>query len=411
MKMFKERPVLGWGGGGWETAYRAYQSYMYNSNQVHGYYFQVMVETGLLGILVVLGIWGSFLYLTHRLYHTAKGNDPKQALVLTVTAAALMLGLHAVIDFDLSLSAITLVLWMMFGLVVSPALSGQKSDERKSNKYVPGNNTVLAGASVAALVIMVFAGCLACSNYKAAEASKALKKQDYNRAAAYLEEAVSYNPVNYAYYNNLSRVYQQQGKMDKAIENSKQAIALNRFNPTPYIDLANLYYNSDNNDEAILNAEQALKLAPFQIQWYENLSRLYFLAGYVNLIDDKKDLAKDNFVKAAGVTELINSRVNSLSDQEKRLWKDAPMLSATPAVSLNVGSSLYLLGRWPEAETYLQAAMREDKSKGEAAIWLSLLKDKQGKAQEAKDLLGQAQQLAPNVAKGYVGLRGLAILE
>ncbi|TEB04621.1 Tetratricopeptide repeat protein [Pelotomaculum schinkii] len=411
MKMFKERPILGWGGGGWEAAYRSYQSYLYNSNQVHGYYFQVMVETGVLGILVVLGIWGSFLYLTHRLYHGAKSNAPRQALVLTITSAAVMLGLHAVIDFDLSLSAITLVLWMMFGLTVSPALSGKKQDARKGKKYVPANNTVLAGASVAALVIMVFAGCLAWSNYKAAEAGKSLQKQDGNKAVAYMEEAIAYNPVNYLYYSNLSRIYQQQGKTDEAIAQLEQAINLNRYNPALYTDLANLYFNSKNYDEAVLNAERSLTLAPFQIQWYEVLSRIYFLGGYMELIDGKKDLAKDNFVKAIGVPELIKSRVNSLSDQEKRLWKDAPMLSATPAVSLNAGSSLYLLGMWPEAETYLQTAMQDENNKGEAAVWLSLLKDKQGKAQEARDLLEQAKELSPQIANSYESLKNLEILE
>jgi len=54
IKMFKERPILGWGGGGWEEAYRAYQSYLYYSNQVHSHYFQIMVEAGLVGLMAIL---------------------------------------------------------------------------------------------------------------------------------------------------------------------------------------------------------------------------------------------------------------------------------------------------------------------------------------------------------------------
>ena len=87
------------------------------------------------------------------------------------------------------------------------------------------------------------------------------------------------------------------------------------------------------------------------------------------------------------------------------------MLSATPAVSLNVGSCMYLLGRWAEAEPYLITALQDDKSKGEATVWLSILKDKQGKAQEAKDLLEQAKQLAPKTAEGYESLKRLEILK
>ena len=110
MKMFTERPLIGWGGGGWQEAYRAYQSYFYNSNQVHGHYFQIMVEVGILGILVMLGIWVSFLYIGHKLYHGAKENTSTRFLLLTITMAAVSIGLHAVIDFDLSLSALALVL-------------------------------------------------------------------------------------------------------------------------------------------------------------------------------------------------------------------------------------------------------------------------------------------------------------
>ena len=409
MKMFKERPLLGWGGGGWEAAYRSYQSYFYNSNQVHGYYFQVMVETGILGILVVLGIWGNFLYLTHRLYHGAKGNAPRQALVLTVTAAAVSLGLHAVIDFDLSLSAITLVLWMMFGLAVSPALSGNKKGVRTSKKYVPSNNLVLAGASAAALIIFLFASCLAWSNYNSALAYQFLQKKDSSRAVAQLQKAVFYNPFNYLNYSNLARVYQQQGKLDEATEQALQASELSRYNPAVYSDLANLYYNSKNYEQAVSNAEQTLALAPFQLQWYEVLSRIYFLAGYMDLIDGKRDLAKDYLVKTANLPELLKDRVDGLSEQEKRLWKDAPLLAVTPAINLNVGASQYLLGNWAGAESNLRSAMQDVKIKGEAAVWLSILKGKQGENQEARELLEQAKNLAPEFAANYEGLKALEI--
>jgi glycosyltransferase involved in cell wall biosynthesis len=116
IKMFKERPILGWGGGGWEEAYRAYQSYLYYSNQVHSHYFQIMVEAGLVGLVAILGIWFSFLLLTHRLYHGAKEDAGKRLLIWTITAASVAVGFHAAIDFNLSLSALAIVLWTLFGL-------------------------------------------------------------------------------------------------------------------------------------------------------------------------------------------------------------------------------------------------------------------------------------------------------
>ncbi|NHM28235.1 hypothetical protein G7K71_14860 [Desulfofundulus sp. TPOSR] len=117
MIMIKDRPLLGWGGGGWEEAYRAYQGYLYNSNEVHSHYFQVAVETGVVGLLVLLGIWVSYLWAAHRAYWKAPAGSTSRAMVWAMTAGALAVGLHAAVDFDLSLSALTLALWTLFACV------------------------------------------------------------------------------------------------------------------------------------------------------------------------------------------------------------------------------------------------------------------------------------------------------
>ncbi|MEW6426332.1 MAG: collagen-like protein, partial [Bacillota bacterium] len=126
LAMLKTRPLLGWGGGGWEEAYRAFQGYLYNSNEVHSYYFQVAVETGVLGLLVVLGLWAAFFWAAHRAYRAAAAGVERKTLVWTLFAAALAVGGHAVIDFDLSLSALTIALWTVFaGVRVLGGLPGE----------------------------------------------------------------------------------------------------------------------------------------------------------------------------------------------------------------------------------------------------------------------------------------------
>ncbi|NPV74720.1 MAG: hypothetical protein HPY89_13310, partial [Pelotomaculum sp.] len=107
-------------------------------------------------------------------------------------------------------------------------------------------------------------------------------------------------------------------------------------------------------------------------------------------------------------------KMAALNDTEKKLWNVAPLMEPTPAVKLNVGASQYLLGRWAGAEAGLQAALSsektDDKTKGEASLWLALLRDKQGRPQEAQEYLTQAQKLAPELAKGYEELRKLEVL-
>lgn len=407
MKMFKERPILGWGGGGWQEAYQAYQSYMYNSRQVHGHYFQIMVEAGILGLMVILSIWASFLYAAHRLYHGAKDNNTTRFLVWTITIAAVSIGLHAAIDFDLSLSALALVLWTMFGLIRGIGIySGAKTEEKKSKKYVPLNNTVLIGVSIASVLIVLFAGSLAAAGN---DARQALQEQNYEKGISLLQKAASYNPFNAENHSNLARIYQLQGQYDAGITETQKAIELGKYSALRYADLAGLNMGKKNNEEAINAAGNALSLAPFQIQWYELLSRTYFFAGYNELTSGNREVAKQYFEKTLQVPVMIQNQMDKLTETEKRLWKDAPPLSSTPGVKLNIGASEYILGQWAEAEADLQAASQDDKSKGEAMLWLSLLKDKQGKTQEAKDFLQQVNQLSPQLVKSYEGLKGLPI--
>ncbi|MGB9905264.1 MAG: hypothetical protein ACPLQO_11460, partial [Desulfotomaculales bacterium] len=107
-----------------------------------------------------------------------------------------------------------------------------------------------------------------------------------------------------------------------------------------------------------------------------------------------------------------NARVASLGEREKRLWKDAPMLAPTPRVRLSTGQARCLLGRPAEAEADLQAAASADdrQLKGEALLWLALAKEKQGRAQEAQDLLAQAKEINKSAGDTFEALKKLPLL-
>lgn len=414
MKMFIERPVIGWGGGGWEEAYRAYQGYFYNSNEVHGHYFQIMVEVGTIGILVMLGIWISFLYVCHKLYHGARENKGTRLLVLAITVAALSIGGHAVIDFDLSLSALALVLWTFFGLARGIGIysSCTAVEEKKSKKFIPPNYSVLAAVSVFSIIVIFFAGSLAMAGNYVVQAGKNMQSKRLNTGVDLLQKSISYNPLNADTYNNLARVYQAQGKYDEAIAEAGKAINLSKYSATRYAELARLCFNGKKSSgDAVSAAEKALSLAPFQVNWYELLARTYFTVGYNELASGNREPAKQYFEKALQVPERMQSKIASLNETERRLWKDAPLLSPTPGIKLCVGESQYILGMWIESEANLNAALQDDNSKGEAALWLSILKDKQGKTQEAKELFDLANQLVPQMARGYEELKNVTVLK
>ncbi|OPZ75654.1 MAG: O-Antigen ligase [Firmicutes bacterium ADurb.Bin456] len=412
--MFKERPVLGWGGGGWEEAYRAHQSFLYNSNQVHGYYFQIMVETGVLGLTVIFGIWFCFLLLTHKLYHGAREDSGARPLLAAITAAAIAIGLHAAIDFNLSLSALALVLWAFFGLAGGiGGYTGLKTEVKKGRSGAAAGYGPMLALSAGLIVVVVFSGTLAAGNSYSKQAGTAFQKQDYNKGLALLQKASSTNPFNAGYHSNLASIYSRAGALDQAALEAREAVRMSRYNSQRYADLASIQLSLKNYDAVLEYSEKALALSPFQIKWYGTVARSYFIVGYNEFINGARNEARNHLEAAAGVPARIEAQMSKVGETQRKLWNVAPLMSAEADMNVNLsaGSAQYLLGRLAEAGPLLQIALQDEKTKGEAAFWLALTREKQGQEQEAGEYLSLAQNLVPELAKGYEGLKALPALE
>ncbi len=107
LKLVRLRPLLGYGGGGWEALYHSVQSAPYWSTQAHEALLQAWVGGGLLSMLALLGLGIGVAVYAIR----ARGADGTGALVWGLGAGALGLWLHSLADFDLSIPAVALLLW------------------------------------------------------------------------------------------------------------------------------------------------------------------------------------------------------------------------------------------------------------------------------------------------------------
>lgn len=419
LKMIRLRPALGWGGGGWQEAYRAFQGYLYNSTQIHSYYVQVAVETGIIGLTVVVGIWGSFLLAAHRLWRRVREDAYRRHLVGALTVAAVAIGLHALIDFDLSLAALTLVLVALFGLTLALGRIYAPTVGKPRKSYRGPSTTVLVVASLAAAAAAGLGAGLAVAGTYGEEAGRYVRQGNYDAAIRSLQKAVAYNPFNADYHAQLARLYQAQGRYDQAMAEAHRAAGRSRYAASRQADLAAIAYAAGKPAEAVGYAEAAVNLAPFQVHWYELLSRTAFLAGLAELTGDpdrpgSRDSARGYFEKAAGVPERIRARMDTLGPEERRLWSVAPPMAPTPVIRLNAGAAQYFLKQWPAAETDLRAAAEagegDKATRGEAYLWLAVLKDRQGQSAAAGDFLKKARELVPEYAAGYETLKALPLV-
>lgn len=414
MKMVEERPLLGWGGGGWQEAYRSYQGYLYNSNQVHSYYLQLLVEAGAAGLSAALGIWGMFLYMAHRLYRSLKDYDDK-ILTAALFAAALAIGGHAIIDFNLSLSALTIALFTLFGITAGIYANKSRQPEEAGKKIkVSDRDRVKSLISLSAVTAFCLTAIIASSSFSAAEgnrkdAAAALEKGDLKTAADIMALSTSNNPFKSEFDSGLAMLYAQQGNTGQAIDQMQKALAKAGHNSRNQIQLAGYHLASGQYENAVAQAEKALLNAPYQIEWYEVLSQIYFYSGTGLLQGGKKDEARLMFSKVAEVENRIGEKVSGLGDLERKLWNVAPMLAPTPAVNLYSGAALTLSGKYAGAEESLNKALAGEKTKGEALLWLAVLSSKKGDNTASAGYLNQASALMPNAKDHFDRLSNLKI--
>lgn len=417
IEMFKEKPLLGWGGGGWEEAYRSFQDYLYNSNEVHSFYFQVGVETGLLGLLAVAGIWLSFLLLIFKLYRRSKGEMERFQTAWVLLAAFLVTGGHALIDFDLSLSALTLVVWTVFGItggMANPAGGAAEPAPRKKRAGTGLPNGIpVALASLATILVLVPALLLAQSHAYAQQAGQYLQARQIDKGQANLEKAAAYNPYNPDIRVTLSQIYRAKSDHEKSLAQALRAVELSPYNAQRRFNLADAYIASGQYQKAVEQAEKAVELAPFQQQWYEVLAERYFLAGYDILEKGDQQQAKEYLQKAAQLPDRMKSIAESLPELYNKMWTSGPRLAPTPPIFFSAGAAKYQLGDYSTAEQYLQEAVKinDNNIKGQALLWLALTADKQGQSGRSEQLLKQAGELIPDAGERYNHVKGLSVFK
>jgi len=431
LAMFVRRPVLGWGGGGWQAAYRVFQSYLYNSNQVHSYYLQLMVEMGAVGIVAVIGLWYSFLRLTHRLFH-GSADPQRKLLVWTVTMVAVELGAHALIDFDLALSALFLVVWVMFGVAWALHRMGKESRVVRERKrvYVPLNHTVLAGSTACTVVIVLLGLTLAVSHAAAQDAvaqynqlqsaGQAQSQYQEYQLVSDLKKAAAYNPLNPemdglpggSVDTALALLdLDQQGQAAAGVALAQKAVALDGYNASNYDTLARLY-NADNQpDKAVQAEEKAVALAPFQQQWYDALANVEVMAGVGELSGARKDPAQARafFQDSLRLPARMTAQNDTRNALEKQLQVVGPALQPTPMINLSMGVADYFLGHYDRAAQEMKAAQSDNSLKDQALLWQSVLDQKTGKAAESAALRAQVQKDQPDLAAQYGYLAGLSL--
>lgn len=201
IKIFKDHALTGAGGGAWKNLYRQYQTQPYNTTETHNFYVQYATEAGVIG-LAALGT--VIILLLIGMVKTIKDKSG----YLHIYLGALLLLSHSFIDFNLSLTAVGYILWLLIGIVGSHiSEKAIDKDYLKYSKYV----VLLISFFVAFSSVSIYYGTRVGS--QAVVSVRDDKNPD--KAILLFEKASKFDRYNAAYGYDLAQVLNNQLRKTK----------------------------------------------------------------------------------------------------------------------------------------------------------------------------------------------------
>lgn len=420
LQIVKDHPILGAGGGAWETLYHQYQSYGYWSTQVHNHFIQLWMETGTLGFTAFLALWAFLLWRGFTIWR--RQPSPFAAGPL---AGALALGAHSLIDFNLSLSAVSIALWSLVGAVeagarepqtLGNATGGAAGAAAKSAnveyRFLP-RLAVYGGGTMAALgVLMLLAGFAA--GQRGAAALNAGRGEEAQRL---FQEAVKYDPLTASYHVDLGQTYavqasakQDRGLMAEAGRAFAAGLARDPNNPNLKALYGSYLLQTGQIQEGLAAMEEALKFHQYEAQRYEQLAGAYLAVAKGLLTQDRlpPDVSPKDARQYVDKALALRPKLKDLSASVPKWVVDSLRTPAdTPNLRAFWGVAEVMKGQYKEGEADLQSAFQagvHPSMKAEVQIWLAESQRAQGKMNEARASLAAARQGGPEAqqAEGLV---------
>lgn len=256
--MIKEKPLFGYGLGTFGTVYPKYRIEGAEETQfAHNSYLQVWAETGLIGFISFIMIWGTALYVFVRKTRNPGLSFPHTAAGLAVAAFAF----HSLVDFDFSIPALSFLAFYFLGIVDT------RHTEKPLKLDVHKNKLIILLLCVLFIVMAnkYITGFLDAQAYYDAAKYVYREERDVNQAVELLNDAIQINPSNPKLYFLLGSMYLNEGQVINAIDALEDAVARDQHRASYHYQLGKAYLQSGENqfsDKAIIEFSKAMQYNP-----------------------------------------------------------------------------------------------------------------------------------------------------
>jgi O-antigen ligase len=354
-KIIKDKFFIGAGGGAWGSLYFMYQSYFYLSNQVHNYFMQFWIETGTIGMIILL-LWLVFIFrhvYRYRKRNNDNSDDGNNLLSAGLTAVCISLLAHSIIDFDLTLGAVSLLLWIAVGLIM---VLTDNDDRINKGKYKTVEIIVMV---VVCIGMLSFVVNMKSASTNAQEGVEYGIEKEYEKSITYFEKAVRQYSLSASYKIDLAKLYnvisldqdkKQIVDKDKYMEVDKlikESIKLEPYNPEIYTEATSLCFNRGMIENGLKYLENVTKVQPFKPENYDLEADAYLKLG-INYLNNKDyDNAEKYFNKVLEIPDRIKEINKKILKPISVTDKTIEMLERTEFLLNNYKDpeSLYIFNR------------------------------------------------------------------
>ncbi|WNR43886.1 O-antigen ligase family protein [Paenibacillus roseipurpureus] len=401
VKLWKDYPIIGAGGGAWASLYEKYQNNPYTSRQAHNFALQYLVEAGALGFIAFIGFVIAVTIFYIRSY--IKSSQEKRDLHFLFFIIMISLLVHSMIDFDLSYVYLGAILFLSLGGMLSNSASSELRLKPKSaviHKLFP------AAIGLISLVMFFISAQLLSANSSYKQSLEVIKtSKDYNQIVTPLDKAISLHPAHpdYLLTGQVSRiglllqVYNQMQKENpndtkksepfftQAQDLMNQLLKKEPHNRIVAMQQLNMYLLKGQHQQALDWANAQIPNYPWYTDMYEKSISLS--VDLANQALSKNDSATFNTLldKALATYNTVLSRIDSLKSLPKEQAQGREF-AVSPTMALNVGQINYMRGNFAAASALIQPQITDkldDQTNRVLIRWYLASLQKQGSKDQA----------------------------
>ncbi|WP_019635685.1 O-antigen ligase family protein [Paenibacillus fonticola] len=396
MKVMKDYPVIGAGGGAWAALYEKYQNNPYLSRQAHSFIMQYLVEVGILGFVIFLSFILFIFYKYIRRYVRSSEDEREAYFISFILVFSLFV--HSLMDFNMSYVYIGIIMFM--GLAGMAVAMDNKPVKRLAIKPSIARG-VYSVVAVAGSLVLIFTSIRYIQATEDANKGIALlsKSTNFQEVKAPLDRALkkrANQPDAVLHLHVLLKaVYEQtqeQSYYDQSMNVLVKALKSEPFNKSIYNQLIVLHELKGENEQIYTILRDNADKYTWDMNWYDQLIAHSFELGYQALGQGNNADKESYFQTGLQAYQHVADGVEHLKTLPPGQFQGGEFY-ITPQMSLNAGKMQFMMNQPDQAAAILKNGLTEDLNDPtirEMARWyLAALQHSGGNDQEVYDQLMQ----------------------